>query len=126
MLQRDRAKKYEIWYTVITKSEENAMKNRILVVEDDAAIRDAVLLNLQFSDYETAAFDDGKKAADALENDHAFDLALLDIMLPGMDGFELFGIMERFSVFAAVGFNAICGIYLFRGFADKTDRYQIS
>ena len=37
-----------------------------------------------------------------------------------------FGVMERFSVFAAVGFSAICGIYLFRGFADKTDRYQIS
>ena len=28
------------------------MKNRILVVEDDAAIRDAVLLNLQFADYD--------------------------------------------------------------------------
>ena len=39
---------------------------------------------------------------------------------------QYFGIMERFSVFAAVGFNEICGIYLFRGFADKTDRYQIS
>jgi len=30
-----------------------------------------------------------------------------------------FGVMERFSVFAAVGFSAICGIYLFRGFADS-------
>ena len=50
------------------------MKNRILVVEDDAAIRDAVLLNLQFADYDAVAFD------------------------PGMDGFELFGIMERFGI----------------------------
>ena len=58
------------------------MRNRILVVEDDAAIRDAVLLNLQFADYDAVAFDDGKKAADALECDHAYDLALLDIMLP--------------------------------------------
>ena len=74
------------------------MKNRILVVEDDAAIRDAVLLNLQFAGYETAAFDDGLAAADALERDHAFDLALLDIMLPGMDGFELFGMMERYTI----------------------------
>ena len=32
---------------------------------------------------------------------------------------QYFGIIERFSVFAAVGFSAICGIYLFRGFADK-------
>ena len=37
---------------------------------------------------------------------------------------QYFGIIERFSVFAAVGFNAICGIYLFRGFADKSDRDQ--
>lgn len=88
----------EIWYTLGNDSKENAMKNRILVVEDDAAIRDAVLLNLQFADYDAVAFDDGRKAADALEDDHAFDLALLDIMLPGMDGFELFGIMERFGI----------------------------
>ncbi len=34
---------------------------------------------------------------------------------------QYFGIVERFSVFAAVGFNAVCGIYLFRGFADRPD-----
>ena len=32
---------------------------------------------------------------------------------------QYFGIVERFSVFAAVGFNAVSGIYLFRGFARK-------
>lgn len=32
---------------------------------------------------------------------------------------QYFGIVERFSVFAAVGFNAVCGIYLFRGFPDR-------
>ena len=32
---------------------------------------------------------------------------------------ELFGIPERFSVFAATGFNAVLGIYLFRGFGDE-------
>ena len=31
---------------------------------------------------------------------------------------KYFGIVERFSVFSAVGFNAVRGIYLFRGFAD--------
>ncbi len=34
---------------------------------------------------------------------------------------QYFGIVERFSVFAAVGFNAVCGIYLFRGFTDRPD-----
>ena len=33
---------------------------------------------------------------------------------------KYFGIVERFSVFAAVGFNAVCGIYLFRGFPDQS------
>lgn len=33
---------------------------------------------------------------------------------------EFFGIPERFSVFAATGFNAVLGIYLFRGFGEKT------
>ena len=64
------------------------MKNRILIVEDDHAISDAVALNMQFIGYEYAVFDNGKKVADSLVGDHAYDLALLDIMLPGIDGFE--------------------------------------
>jgi len=34
---------------------------------------------------------------------------------------QYFGIVERFSVFAAVGFNAVCGICLFRGFSARPD-----
>ena len=65
------------------------MKNRILIVEDDHAISDAVALNMQFIGYGYAVFDNGKKVADSLAGDHAYDLALLDIMLPGIDGFEV-------------------------------------
>ena len=72
--------------------------NRILIVEDDKSISDAVALNMQFVGYEYMVFDDGKKAAEHLYEDHAFDPALLDIMLPGIDGFELFGYMERYSI----------------------------
>lgn len=72
--------------------------NRILIVEDDSAIADSVVLNLKYVGYEYMAFDDGQKAADYLEADHAFDLALLDIMLPGMDGFALFSIMEKYNI----------------------------
>ena len=74
------------------------MKNRILIVEDDHAISDAVALNMQFVGYEYAVFDNGKKVADSLAGDHAYDLALLDIMLPGIDGFELFSYMERYNI----------------------------
>ena len=74
------------------------MKNRILIVEDDEGIAGAVALNMQFVGYDYTLFDDGRKAAESLAADHAYDLALLDIMLPGMDGFELFGYMERYHI----------------------------
>lgn len=35
---------------------------------------------------------------------------------------DFFGIPERFSVFAATGFNAVLGIYLFRGFEGSSER----
>ena len=72
--------------------------NRILIVEDDHGISDTVALNLRYVGYECAVFDDGAEAAAALESDHAYDLALLDIMLPGIDGFELFGYMEKYNI----------------------------
>jgi DNA-binding response OmpR family regulator len=74
------------------------MKNRILIVEDNKGISDAVALNMQFVGYDYMVVSDGKEAADYLPNDHAFDLALLDIMLPGIDGFELFGYMEKYHI----------------------------
>lgn len=72
--------------------------NRILLVEDDHAIADAVALNLRTVGYEVVAIDDGGQAAASLEQDHSFDLALLDIMLPGMDGFQLFALMEKYNI----------------------------
>ena len=74
------------------------MNNRILIVEDDESIASAVALNLQVAGYDCAVFDDGRRALQALEADHAYDLALLDIMLPGVDGFELFGHMQRYNI----------------------------
>ena len=72
--------------------------NRILIVEDDHGISDTVALNLRYVGYDCSVFDNGSKAAASLEKDHAYDLALLDIMLPGMDGFELFSYMEKYKI----------------------------
>ena len=72
--------------------------NRILIVEDDSAIAETVALNLRYVGYEYMLFDDGQKAADYLSKDHSFDLALLDIMLPGIDGFELFSHIEKYNI----------------------------
>ena len=74
------------------------MKNRIFIVEDDISIADAVALNLQFAGYDYRVFADGGEAAASLADDHAYDLALLDIMLPGIDGFELFSHLERYHI----------------------------
>lgn len=72
--------------------------NRILIVEDDAAIADTIALNLRYAGYEYRLFRDGLSAAQALWDDEAFDLALLDIMLPGLDGFELLPLMEKRNI----------------------------
>lgn len=74
------------------------VQNRILIVEDDGGIANAVSLNLRNVGYECGVFDDGRAAAESLEKDHTYDLALLDIMLPGMDGFELFSYMEKYRI----------------------------
>ena len=67
---------------------------RILVVEDDEAIARMIAVNLECSGYTPAVFHDGKEAADALAEDSDYSLALLDVMLPGMDGFQLFKVVH--------------------------------
>lgn len=73
-------------------------KNRILIVEDDKAISDGIAVNLQYSGYEIMVFSDGLEAADSLISDHSYDLALLDIMLPGIDGFELLSYIKQYDI----------------------------
>lgn len=63
---------------------------RILVVEDENSIRDFVVINLQRAGYEVTDVASGEEAVAEYENKNgAFDVALLDIMMPGMDGFAL-------------------------------------
>lgn len=71
-------------------------RNRILVVEDDASILDLICMNLEAAGYETIAVGDGLEAERLLRENgpDTADGALVDIMLPGKDGFEL---MEDFK-----------------------------
>ena len=63
-------------------------KKKILVVEDEKAISDILVFNLQREGYDTlAAYDGAEGLRCALEE--APDLILLDVMLPEMDGFEV-------------------------------------
>ncbi len=63
--------------------------NKILIVEDDKTIAKLIQASLSISDYETFVLHNGDDALlHIMEND--YDLIILDIMLPGIDGFELF------------------------------------
>jgi DNA-binding response OmpR family regulator len=66
----------------------------ILVVEDDTALRETLVYNLSRQDYQVQAVGDGLKALDAARRVHP-DLVLLDLMLPGMDGFEVCRILRQ-------------------------------
>lgn len=61
---------------------------RILIVEDEKPIAELIRLSLRRAGYHCQCVYDGLAAADVLERER-FDLVLLDIMLPGVDGFVL-------------------------------------
>jgi DNA-binding response OmpR family regulator len=70
------------------------MKKRILVIEDDAALARVLRDNLLFEGFDVESVGDGNLAV-ARARDLAPDLVVLDIMLPGRDGFELFGLLRQ-------------------------------
>jgi two-component system, OmpR family, alkaline phosphatase synthesis response regulator PhoP len=61
---------------------------RILLVEDEESLRKVIQMNLTIEGYEVVSTDDGRKAMEIIENQH-FDLLLLDIMLPNLNGHQI-------------------------------------
>jgi len=61
---------------------------KVLIVEDEQAIANLIYINLSDEGYHCTCALDGLQAADLIEKEH-FDLILLDIMLPEIDGYEL-------------------------------------
>ena len=64
------------------------MSYKILITEDDKDIVTLLKLYLEASDYQVLSCDDGVKAISIMK-DNAIDLAIVDIMMPNMDGYEL-------------------------------------
>ncbi len=62
---------------------------KVLILEDEENIRSFVVINLQRAGYETVEAATGQQALDALRDDPEIDAAVLDIMLPDIDGFEV-------------------------------------
>ncbi|WP_437680825.1 response regulator [Sorangium sp. So ce131] len=61
---------------------------RILIVDDDAAIRRTLGELLEEEGYAVASAANGREALDCLRDDPTFALVLLDLMMPVMDGFQ--------------------------------------
>lgn len=72
------------------------MSPQILVVDDDPQILRAVRTNLQVRGYQVLTAPNGETALEVL-GEHSFDLVLLDLSLPGMDGHEVIGRLRAWS-----------------------------
>lgn len=69
----------------------------ILVVEDDRSLREGLVMNFQLRGYRVLAAADGEAGA-RLAFDERPDLIVLDLMLPGLDGFEILGQLREKEV----------------------------
>ena len=63
----------------------------VLLLEDDDSLRRLLTHKLESSGYETTALSDGRKCWAFLNDEETPDLVLLDVMVPGLDGFRLLG-----------------------------------
>lgn len=70
---------------------------KILAVEDSPAILNLIRMSLEDAGYLCVCAEDGVQAADLLE-ERQFDLVLLDVMLPGIDGFELMNYIRPLGI----------------------------
>lgn len=70
---------------------------KILIVEDEKAISDLIKINLLDAGYDCACAYDGIQAADMVEST-TYDLVLLDIMLPKLDGYELIKYIQSYDI----------------------------
>lgn len=70
---------------------------KLLIVEDEEYIADFMMIGLEKAGYECEIVYDGKAAADVLE-EKRYDLILLDIMLPEVNGFELMEYIREYHI----------------------------
>ena len=61
---------------------------KIVVVDDEQAVRDSLRRSLSFNGYDIAIAEDGEQALDVIEKEQP-DLVILDVMMPKMDGLEV-------------------------------------
>ena len=62
---------------------------KVLVLEDEKSIRDFVVLNLSRAGYDIIEAETGEQSLELFDSNNDIDIAILDVMLPGIDGFEV-------------------------------------
>ncbi len=76
---------------------------KILIVEDEKHLAEGLRFNLEAENYEVETIGNGETALDILSNDEAkFDAVVLDVMLPGADGFEVAQTMRERGDFTPI------------------------
>ncbi len=91
-----------------TIDSESLRQGRILIVEDNADSRDMLRSLLEIYGYQVADAEDGQRGLDLLQHSH-FDLALVDIGLPGIDGYEVARTIRRDPRHAQIRLVALTG-----------------
>ena len=90
---------------------------RILIAEDEDVIRDFIVINLKRAGYEVVDVPDGEQALQVFEQSGGdFDVVVLDIMMPGIDGF---GVCEKIRAAS----NAI-GIIMLSAKSQEMDKVR--
>jgi len=74
---------------------------RVLVVDDEADFLETIVLRLQRRKIDATGVDGGKKALEIVENER-FDVVVLDVLMPGMDGIETLKLLKKKNPFIEV------------------------
>ena len=71
---------------------------KILVAEDELAINKLICMNLNITGYETVSMQNGQEVLEYLEAGGLADLAIVDVMMPKVDGFALLSPLKQKSI----------------------------
>lgn len=82
-------------------------KGRILVVDDDDAIRQLLTDYLQKNGFRVTAFADGESFLSAFSDNRDYQLVILDIMMPGIDGYEVCRRIRKISTIPVIMLTAV-------------------
>jgi DNA-binding response OmpR family regulator len=70
------------------------MPNRVVIVDDDKEVQEIVTFALSRSGFEVAVASNGQQLQDVLATSTP-DLIILDVMMPGLDGYQIFGSLRK-------------------------------